>query len=69
MTLVLNTEGGDAHRKTKGRAKAEEITFHCNNIGLGIQHAASGARVLANARRLGLGTEIPTDWFLQKEHT
>jgi ornithine cyclodeaminase/alanine dehydrogenase-like protein (mu-crystallin family) len=55
--------------KAKGRAKAEEITFHCNNIGLGIQHAATGARVLANARRLGLGTEIPTDWFLQKEHT
>jgi hypothetical protein len=23
----------------------------------------------ANARRLGLGKEIPTDWFLQKEHT
>jgi alanine dehydrogenase len=55
--------------KTKGRTKAEEITFHCNNIGLGIQHAASGARVLANARRLGLGREIPADWFLQKEHT
>jgi ornithine cyclodeaminase/alanine dehydrogenase-like protein (mu-crystallin family) len=55
--------------KAKGRTKAEEITFHCNNIGLGIQHAATGARVLANARRLGLGTEIPTDWFLQKEHT
>jgi len=55
--------------RTAGRKKADEITFHCNNIGLGIQHAASGARVLANARRLGLGTEIPTDWFLQKEHT
>jgi len=55
--------------KIRGRKKPEEITFHCNNIGLGIQHAATGARILANARRLGLGKEIPTDWFLQKEHT
>jgi alanine dehydrogenase len=55
--------------RIKGRRKDEEITFHCNNIGLGIQHAATGSRILANARRLGLGHEIPTDWFLQKEHT
>jgi alanine dehydrogenase len=55
--------------KIKGRKKQGEITFHCNNIGLGVQHAATGARILANARRLGLGKEIPTDWFLQKEHT
>jgi ornithine cyclodeaminase/alanine dehydrogenase-like protein (mu-crystallin family) len=41
----------------------------CKNIGLGVQHAATGSRILANARRLGLGKEIPTDWFLQKEHT
>jgi len=26
-------------------------------------------QALANARRMGLRTEIPTDWFLQKEHT
>jgi len=31
------------------------------------EDAATGARILANARRLG--REIPTDWFLQKEHT
>ncbi|HWP57622.1 MAG TPA: hypothetical protein VNL14_07035 [Candidatus Acidoferrales bacterium] len=52
-----------------GRRRQEDITFHCNNIGLGIQHAATGARILANARRLGLGREIPTEWFLQKDHT
>jgi ornithine cyclodeaminase/alanine dehydrogenase-like protein (mu-crystallin family) len=55
--------------KIKGRKSEAQITFHCNNIGLGIQHAATGSRILANARRLGLGKEIPTDWFLQKEHT
>jgi ornithine cyclodeaminase/alanine dehydrogenase-like protein (mu-crystallin family) len=52
-----------------GRKKQEDITFHCNNIGLGIQHAATGSRILANARRLSLGREIPSDWFLQKDHT
>lgn len=55
--------------KIKGRQSENEITFHCNDIGLGVQHAATGSRILANARRLGLGKEIPTDWFLQKEHT
>ena len=55
--------------KIRGRKKDDQITFHCNNIGLGVQHAATGSRILANARRLGLGKEIPTDWFLQKEHT
>lgn len=55
--------------KIRGRRNAEQITFHCNNIGLGIQHAATGARILANARRLGLGRKIPSDWFLQKDHT
>lgn len=55
--------------KISGRKRDRDITFHCNNIGLGVQHAATGARILANARRLGLGREIPTDWFLQKEHT
>jgi alanine dehydrogenase len=55
--------------KIKGRKNDGQTTFHCNNIGLGVQHAATGARILANARRLGLGKEIPTDWFLQKEHT
>jgi len=55
--------------KVKGRRRPQDITFHCNNIGLGIQHAATGSRILANSRRLGLGREIPADWFLQKEHT
>jgi hypothetical protein len=33
-----------------------------------MQFAAAGARVLANARRMGLGCELPGDFFLQKEH-
>jgi alanine dehydrogenase len=51
------------------REDADEITHHLNNNGCGMQFAAAGARILANARRLGLGTEIDGDFFLQKEHT
>ena len=34
-----------------------------------MQFAAAGARILANARRMGLGTHLSGDFFLQKEHT
>lgn len=30
----------------------------------GMQFAAAGARVLANGRRMGLGVELPGDFFL-----
>lgn len=52
-----------------GRESAEEITHHINNNGCGMQFAAAGARILKNARRLGLGVELSGDYFLQKEHT
>ncbi len=44
-------------------------THHINNNGCGMQFAAAGARILANARRMGLGVELSGDYFLQKEHT
>ena len=53
----------------QGRQSADEITHHLNNNGSGMQFAAAGARILANARRMGLGTELSGDFFLQKEHT
>jgi len=56
-----------------GRATARtsdgEITHHLNNNGCGMQFAAAGSRILENARRMGLGTELSGDFFLQKEHT
>jgi alanine dehydrogenase len=55
--------------RASGRESAEEITHHINNNGCGMQFAAAGARVLANARRMGLGFELPGELFLQKEHT
>jgi ornithine cyclodeaminase/alanine dehydrogenase-like protein (mu-crystallin family) len=51
------------------RERADEITHHLNNNGCGMQFAAAGARILGNARRLGLGTELSGEFFLQKEHT
>ncbi len=55
--------------RAPGRGSPDEITHHVNNNGCGMQFAAAGARILENARRLGLGTELPGDFFLQKEHT
>ncbi len=57
------------NQRARGRQDAADITYHVNNVGLGMQFAAAGARILAQAREKKLGREVPTDWFLQKEHT
>ena len=49
----------------RGRTGADEITVFNNNTGAGTQFAAVGAAVLKRARSLGLGREIPTEWFLE----
>jgi ornithine cyclodeaminase/alanine dehydrogenase-like protein (mu-crystallin family) len=51
--------------KVQGRTRPEQITLYNNNTGAGIQFAAVGAAVLKRARRLGLGRELPTEWFLE----
>ena len=51
-----------------GRARDADITVYKNNVGMGIQFAAVGARVLELAKQEGLGREIPTDWFLETIH-
>lgn len=51
-----------------GRQSEDEITCFNNNIGLGFQFGAVGARVIEMAREQGLGHEIPTDWFLEDVH-
>ena len=57
------------NERAAGRHSADEITHHLNNNGCGMQFAAAGSRILENARRMGLGTELSGDFFLQKEHT
>jgi ornithine cyclodeaminase/alanine dehydrogenase-like protein (mu-crystallin family) len=51
--------------RIKGRTDAGQITLYNNNTGSGIQFAAVGAAVLKRARLMGLGRELPTEWFLE----
>ena len=51
--------------KIAGRTNSDQITVFNNNTGAGTQFAALGAAVLRRARSLGLGKEIPTEWFLE----
>ncbi|HUK42623.1 MAG TPA: ornithine cyclodeaminase family protein [Candidatus Acidoferrales bacterium] len=51
-----------------GRKTAEEVTCFINNIGLGIQFAAVGSAIYAEAKAKGVGREIPTEWFLESVH-
>ena len=51
--------------KVAGRTSADQITVFNNNTGAGTQFAAVGAAVLKRARELGLGRELPTEWFLE----
>lgn len=48
-----------------GRTRAGEITVFNNNTGAGTQFAAVGAAVLKRATALGLGRQLPTEWFLE----
>jgi ornithine cyclodeaminase/alanine dehydrogenase-like protein (mu-crystallin family) len=51
--------------KRQGRASAGQITCFNNNTGAGTQFAAVGAAVMKRARALGLGRELPVEWFLE----
>lgn len=48
-----------------GRQEAADITVFKNNAGLGLQFAAVGGQVYADARAAGLGRELPTHWFME----
>lgn len=54
--------------KTKHRENDNEITCFINNLGLGVQFAAVGAKVYELAKKQGIGRELPADWFLQTVH-
>lgn len=54
--------------RVPGRTDERQKTCFSNNLGLGFQFAAVGARVLRRARELGLGQELPDDWFTQTVH-
>ncbi len=52
----------------KGRVRDEQITGFVNNIGLGAQFAAVGAKVYEAAKAKAIGREVPRDWFTQDVH-
>jgi ornithine cyclodeaminase/alanine dehydrogenase-like protein (mu-crystallin family) len=47
------------------RENNRQISLFKNNCGLGIQFSAVGAKILEEAKKKGLGREIPSEWFLQ----
>jgi len=51
--------------RAKGRTSPGQITFSERGNLQGAQFYAVAGRVYESAKKLGLGHEIPTDWFLQ----
>jgi ornithine cyclodeaminase/alanine dehydrogenase-like protein (mu-crystallin family) len=51
--------------RVPGRTSPEQMMLYNNNTGSGIQFAAVGSALLKRARALGLGREMPTEWFLE----
>ncbi len=53
---------------SSGRQTEEETTLFINNVGMGLQFAAVGAKVYEAVRHEGLGHELPTEWFTESVH-
>jgi ornithine cyclodeaminase/alanine dehydrogenase-like protein (mu-crystallin family) len=51
--------------KAKGRTSADQITYSERGNLQGAQFFGVAGKVYEAARRMGLGREIPTEWFLQ----
>jgi ornithine cyclodeaminase/alanine dehydrogenase-like protein (mu-crystallin family) len=51
--------------KLKGRTDRNQVTFFANSGTQGLQFASTAGYVVREAKRCGLGQEIPTRWFLQ----
>jgi alanine dehydrogenase len=51
--------------RVPGRSSAQQRTFFLNSTGCGAQYAAVGQLILKEARRRGLGQELPGEWFTQ----
>jgi alanine dehydrogenase len=47
------------------RANDDQVTCFLNYRGLGVQFAALGYAVYNNAKKKGVGNDLPTDWFTE----
>jgi len=52
-------------RNIHGRSTSKQITYHNNNVGMGIQFAALGRLIYERARKQKVGTDLPSDLFMQ----
>lgn len=60
-------ELGDVLAGRVRRASADSITLFAGGGGLGVQFAAVADLVYRRALELGLGRDLPTEWFTQEE--
>ena len=51
--------------KIRGRTDRNQVTFFANSGTQGLQFASTAGYVVREAKKRGLGQEIPTGWFLQ----
>jgi len=51
--------------KIPGRIDRNQVTFFANSGTQGLQFASTAGYVVREAKKRGLGQEIPTSWFLQ----
>jgi ornithine cyclodeaminase/alanine dehydrogenase-like protein (mu-crystallin family) len=54
--------------QVRGRTAPEQVTCFLNNLGLGFQFAAVGSVIYRNAKKAGVGRDLPTDWFTEDVH-
>ena len=51
--------------KKTGRETDAQTSCFLNYRGFGVQFAGAGAAFLHNAKKMGLGNDLPTDWFTE----
>ena len=62
---VVSTFNDLASGRIPGRTSPDDITLYLNSGNQGLQFAAVGSVVYNKCKELGLGRELPTEWFLQ----
>ena len=63
--LLLDQKTG--RNETRGRTSRSQVTCFLNPLGMGYQFAAVGSIIYKRAKEKGIGHELPTDWFTEKE--
>lgn len=51
--------------KIRGRTRPDQRTFFLNSTGIGAQFTALSYLIYSKSRELGLGNEVPSDWFIE----